>query len=181
MIEINLTSLSVLLSSIYIWFLNSFLNLILAKRIGDSKKLAFFIPFYGYFRFGTLIGIHPIWIIIALASSGAAPFLFWSFLPYKHIIVLAAILADAIIVGLSAFKLSKSKWGYIGASLLLGLTSEILLAPFIASLLVSSQLPSSFFHYILPLLSTFVQIPKIVLVLSTSKPKKVNEFDKVSI
>jgi hypothetical protein len=180
MIEINITSLSILSGSIFIWLLNSFLNSILAKRIGDSKKIAFFIPFYGYYRFGTLIGLHPIWVIIALALSGSAPLLFLVFLPIKYIVVLAAILADAIIIGFSAFNLAKSKWGYMGASLLCGLTSEILLGPLTARFLLSSHLPISYFFYILPLLSTFVQIPKIVLVLVTVRSKKVHEIDKLA-
>lgn len=180
MIEINITSLSILSGLIFIWLLNSFLNSILARRIGDSKKIAYFIPLYGYYRFGTLIGMHPIWVIIALVLSGSAPLLFLVFLPIKYIVVFAAILADAIIIGFSAFNLAKSKWTYTGASLLCGLISEILLGPLIARLFLSFQLSITYWFYILPLLSTFAQLPKVVLVLATARAKKVNEIDSLA-
>ncbi|MBP2643709.1 MAG: hypothetical protein H6Q67_1596 [Firmicutes bacterium] len=169
MIDISTSSLVYFAWSIFIWLLDSLLNFVLAKKMGDTANpLIYFIPFYGYYHFGVFIGIHPIVIIPALISGVAAPLLILN--PIGDFITLIAKLGNAIVVYFTAKRLKKAQWLYSVISFCLGLVSIPLQ---LLIVLVGFNADSYLLIFILLLLlSTVGQIPKIVLAIHSAESSK---------
>jgi hypothetical protein len=171
MINLNLISIAFGACFLAMWLMDACLNSVLAKRIGDPKS-HYYIPFYSYFRFGVLTGIHPIVVFIGLATSILATE--WydiSLAPqYVILITLISIVINAAIIELAAVSLKKSKWRYASGTVFCGLISVCSYLP----ILLLAQYTGSHFVFVCLLLiqAVFLQLPKIILSITSSNLKR---------
>jgi uncharacterized protein with PQ loop repeat len=175
MIDINLTTLTILSRSLFLWLLDSYLNSILAMRMGDGQKRAYFIPLYGYYRFGVLTGLPAVWVILALVGSVLAPLWIYIDATFSYVNLLLSIVGNASIIGLAANKLDKSKVVYGGGVIICGLVGQFL--DLFTMLIAYQSLSTASLFYLLPLVSVFVQLPKIILVLKSFKASEKHEVN----
>jgi len=174
MIAINLSSINIYACFLFIWILDSSLNSILAKRMGDDKKHIYFIPFYSYYRFGVLNAIPSALVIIGLATSVVATLWFDTQISLKYTIALTtvSILANATIISRSAINLGKSKWRYACINIICGLIG-FYLEPLILMIIIKYYTYSLIFLLLL-MQALVIQLPKIMLIIASSKHKKIS-------
>ena len=173
MIDINLSTLTILTRSLFLWLLDSYLNSILAIKMGDGKKASYFIPFYGYYRFGVLTGLHATWVVLALIGSVLAPLWFYINAPFSYLNIVLSTVGNAAIIGLAANKLGKSKMFYVGGVIICGLVGQYL--DLFTMIISSRNLSTASLFYLLPLVSIFIQLPKIILTIRIFKPTEILE------
>lgn len=183
--------LAILMWVTFMWVLDSFLNAALARKMGENKIPVFFIPLYGYYRFGRLVGIHPIIIMLALVLiilnesifihfniiySQYATFIFHFNITYCQylLIRLASILANTIIVYFIAERLLGLQLLYPTASFTLGLLEIVFQVIFVV--LFNGKMDYNgaiIFPFVsFSLMSTVVQLPKIILAIKKLPPRQ---------
>jgi len=172
MITISSSSINFYTCVLVIWLLDSFLNSILAKRMGDDKKNIYFIPFYSYYRFGVLNAIPSVLVIIGLVTSVISTLWLDSKMPLKYTLIFAAtsILVNTIIISRSAITLAKSKWRYACISIICGLIG-ICLEPLILMIIINNYTYSLIFLLLL-MQALVTQLTKIILIMTSSKYKE---------
>ena len=174
MLAIKLSSINFFICFLFIWLIDSLLNYVLAKRMRAKKEIAYFIPLLSYYRFGILMNLHPLLVSVGLLMSIIASL--WGSLilsvQYSISATLLAIIVNTIIITRVAQILEKSKWHYICSSIVSGLIG-VCLQPII--LLVLYEYYSYLLIFVLLLLHTIiVQIPKIMLIITTNTLNKEN-------
>lgn len=172
MLTINLSSIIYFICFLFIWIIDSLLNYILAKRIRAKREFAYFIPLLSYYRFGMLTNLHPLVVGVGLLVSITASL--WGSLvlslQYSISATLLAIIVNTIIITRIAQIFEKTKWHYTCSSIIFGLIG-ICLQPII--LLVLYEYYSYLLIFVLLLLHTIiVQIPKIMLIMTTNTLNK---------
>jgi len=173
MITINSTVLHFYTCVFVIWLIDSFLNSILAQRLGDGRKRIYFIPLLSYYRFGVLTGTHCAIVFTGLVTSVVATLWFGRDIPFNFTIIstLLSIIVNAIIISRIANRLMKSKLIYACSSIVFGVIG-ICVEPIIIMMVLKFYSYSLIFLLLL-LQAIFVQVPKIMLIMTTLKPSSV--------
>lgn len=173
MITVSLTVLHFYTCVFVIWLIDSFLNSKLAKRIGDEKRLIYFIPIISYYRFGVLTGVHCAIVGIGVVTTVVATLWFGTAIPLGITIIstLLSIIVNSIIISFAANRLMKSKWIYACSSIVFGIIGICAEPIIIMTILKSSSYAMIFL--LLSLQAILVQVPKIMLIMTTIKTSSV--------
>lgn len=141
--------------------------------MGAGRERVYFIPLLSYYRFGVLTGTSCAIVFTGLVASVVATLWFGGDIPFDSTIAsaLLSIIVNAIVIGRAANRLMKSKWMYVFSCIVFGVIG-ICIGPIIIMTILKSYSYSLIF-LLLSLQAICVQVPKIMLIMTTLKPSSV--------